>query len=506
MPLRVPLKPALPLWPLLPGLVVPALLVVLAVDLHGGGLNLLGRFALAAVQPSLDPLVIASLLKGLQVTLITALLAWGLSCLLGCALGLISSRHVWLLVNGTSGNAVVVRRLLAPVRSVHELIWGLLLLQMFGLNGWVAVLAIALPYAALLARVVSDQIDSRNPPASLALQRGGAGPGAAFVTAVLPSVGPSLISHMAQRLDCALRSAVLLGVFGLGGLGTDLVLSLQSLQFREVWSGLWILALAMGSLEVLLSRFPAGMILLLLSAALPAGLLWGTTLELDLSPPQLTDLSLFQALDGAALMEALTSTAWPALILSTLTLTLLGSAVAISGPVLGLMLWPGRSSAHLQRWGWGLLRLFPPPLTALLLLLMVKPSLWLAGLALGLHHLGVMGRILVEDLDHNDPGLSQALRCMGAGRRQAWLMGELAPCSRSYLIYAASRCDVILRDTAVVGLVGGAGLGWQLIEALSSFYWAQVFWLVLAYAVLTSLGELLMDRLQRHWACQADSL
>ena len=30
--------------------------------------------------------------------------------------------------------------------------------------------------------------------------------------------------------------------------------------------------------------------------------------------------------------------------------------------------------------------------------------------------------------------------------------------------------------------------------------------LVLAYATLTSLGELLMDRLQRHWACQAESL
>ena len=190
------------------------------------------------------------------------------------------------------------------------------MLQLFGLNGWVAVMAIALPYAALLARVVSDQIDSRNPPAALALQRSGAGPGAAFVTAVLPSVGPTLISHMAQRLDCALRSAVLLGVFGLGGLGTDLVLSLQSLQFGEVWSGLWILALAMGSLEVLLSRFPSRMILLLLSVALPAGLVWGTTLELDLTPPQLTDLSLFRALDGAALMEALTTTAWPALILS----------------------------------------------------------------------------------------------------------------------------------------------------------------------------------------------
>ena len=30
-------------------------------------------------------------------------------------------------------------------------------------------------------------------------------------------------------------------VFGLGGLGTELRLSLQSLEFRELWSGLWLL-------------------------------------------------------------------------------------------------------------------------------------------------------------------------------------------------------------------------------------------------------------------------
>ena len=61
---------------------------------------------------------------------------------------------------------------------------------------------------------------------------------------------------------------------------------------------------------------------------------------------------------------------------------------------------------------------------------------------------------------------------------------------------AAYRSDVILRDTAVVGLVGGAGLGWQLMEALSSFYWPLVAWLVMVYAALTLLGELVCERLQ----------
>jgi phosphonate transport system permease protein len=64
------------------------------------------------------------------------------------------------------------------------------------------------------------------------------------------------------------------------------------------------------------------------------------------------------------------------------------------------------------------------------------------------------------------------------------------------LAYAAYRSDVILRDTAVVGLVGGAGLGWQMMEALSSFHWALVTWLIVVYAALTLTGEVVCDRLQ----------
>ena len=66
--------------------------------------------------------------------------------------------------------------------------------------------------------------------------------------------------------------------------------------------------------------------------------------------------------------------------------------------------------------------------------------------------------------------------------------------------------DVILRDTAVVGLVGGAGLGWQLLEALSSFHWWLVLWLVGGSALLTLLGENLSERLQSCWNSRAMAL
>ena len=99
-----------------------------------------------------------------------------------------------------------------------------------------------------------------------------------------------------------------------------------------------------------------------------------------------------------------------------------------------------------------------------------------------------------------------AIQAVGAGPRISWLYGKLALSSRSYLAYSTYRADVILRDTAVVGLVGGAGLGWQLIESLTSFHWAMVFWLVIAYACLTGLGEGLSQWMQERWACKAGEL
>ena len=85
----------------------------------------------------------------------------------------------------------------------------------------------------------------------------------------------------------------------------------------------------------------------------------------------------------------------------------------------------------------------------------------------------------------------------GCGRRLALLYGRLSSVARTYLAYGAYRSDVMLRETVVVGLVGGTGLGSQLRESLSGFAWDQIALLLVAYALLTLMGEELSDRARR---------
>ena len=71
--------------------------------------------------------------------------------LLGVATGLLLGSPIALIYNKP-----IVAAICAFIRSIHELFWALLFLQVFGLSPLTGVLAIALPYGATFARVFSD--------------------------------------------------------------------------------------------------------------------------------------------------------------------------------------------------------------------------------------------------------------------------------------------------------------------------------------------------------------
>ncbi|MCP9785844.1 phosphonate ABC transporter [Cyanobium sp. N5-Cardenillas] len=510
------MKPAAPLLMLLPALVLVPLAVLLPPLVHGGGWELIGSFALAAVTPSLDPVVLASLLKGLGVTAGMALLGWAGSLVLGLLLGACSSRTVWRTLTGSALPAELIRRLLALPRAIHELIWGLLLLQLVGLQPAVAVLAIALPFGALVARVLSDLLDALPTTGLEALRAAGAPAPAALLTALGPALLPGVLSYGGYRLECALRSATLLGVFGLGGLGTDLKLTLQSLEFRELWSGLWLLLAVMLALEggisllrrrwlvpgrFVLARRGVGErsreMLLALAALLPLSVLVGRGLGVD--PAALFQWQPLPGLGGGD-WATIAALPWPRLVGGTLLLTALAASLAVGlAPLLLLVVAPVGWARQGLRLLWALGRLWPPPLTALLLLFVLEPGVITASLALGFHNLGVLGRLLLESADAADPAAEEALACGGSGPRLALLYGRFSALARPYLAYGAYRADVILRESVVVGLAGATGLGSQLLESLSSFAWDQLLALVAVYALLTLVGEDLSDRARHRW-------
>lgn len=127
-----------------------------------------------------------------------------------------------------------VRLLLAALRSVPELVFALLFVRIVGLGPTAGVLAIALSYGGMLAKVFAEIVESADGQAADALLKNGAGRLQALVYGVLPGCATELVSYTVYRWECAIRGSVIMGMVGAGGLGQQLDTSMKMLAGGEV--------------------------------------------------------------------------------------------------------------------------------------------------------------------------------------------------------------------------------------------------------------------------------
>ncbi len=484
--------------------------------LNPGGTAQLGRFASAAVQPAVDAAFLGVLARSALVTVAYAAAGTALALALGAAGAVLVSRTTW---GRRRAGWLAVRGVLAVPRGLHEAVWGLLLVNLLGLDPWVGVLAIGLPCGAVTAKVFADLVDEVPRGAYRALLAVGAGRTAAALYGLLPPAAGGLLSYAFYRLECAVRSAVVLGMVGAGGLGYQLALSFTSLRWEQVWSAVYALSLLCLLAEV------AGRALRRRLAAppssarrdpVPTAAVVGTAVlvgwscwYLALSPASLvserTVAQLTYVLDAA----------WPPATGGDLLRTVGASAVdtvqtsviAVAVALLGALLLAGpaarpagrptparRATGALLRGGLLLLRAVPPPVWALVLLFVLLPGVLPGALALGVYTLGVLGRLAAEATEELDPRPRAALTALGARPAGAWLYGVLPQAAGPVLAHTLYRWEVAVRDTVLVGLLGAGGLGALLASELATFDWAAVTTVLAAVVVLTWAVDVVSDR------------
>lgn len=114
-----------------------------------------------------------------------------------------------------------VRLSLSFMRSIHEIFWVMLLMNPFGLTHITAILGIAIPFTAIIGKVYAEIIEESDKKSLNALPFG-SGMLSGFLFAVLPGIWKELSSYTAYRFECALRSSAVIGFVGFPTIGYHL--------------------------------------------------------------------------------------------------------------------------------------------------------------------------------------------------------------------------------------------------------------------------------------------
>ena len=114
----------------------------------------------------------------------------------------------------------------------------------------------------------------------------------------------------------------------------------------------------------------------------------------------------------------------------------------------------------------------------------------LAGmLAIAVHSIGFTGKFLSEAIEDARPGPIEALTAAGASPLAILLKGYWPQVMPAFLSISVFRWDINVRESAVLGLVGGGGLGMALDTALSNLYWDQAGLVLLVIFVVVIITE-----------------
>lgn len=477
-------------------------------------LKTMGGFLAAFLPPETGSEFLAYLGRATLETLAIATAGIALAFLLAVPLALLTTRVLSVAEIGPGPGLRrarwlqhVLRALLTVLRGIPELVWALVFVRVFGLGPAAGVLALALTYGGMLAKVYSEILESGDTRPARAILEAGGSRLQALLYGLLPGSAQELTSYTVYRWECAVRASVVMGFVGAGGLGQLMDQAMKMLNGGEASTILLTflaLVLAADALSGFLRRQVGeagthgrvagfggvGVTLYLLGVAAVAtsfaylGIGFGALFSresagligdfiISFFPP---DLSLpWLSRVGYGVIE-------------TLAISAVGTLLAVAGGVVLALPASGRYGSvaeQLSRFFLNALRSVPELVWATLTALSVGLGPFAGVLALALHTTGVLGRLFAEALQNAPAAPHDALVDAGARPVVAFLYGTLPEVTPQWLSYTLYRWEMNIRMAAILGFVGAGGLGQLLYFELSLFHYAQACTVIAAMLLLS---------------------
>ncbi|NKB22730.1 MAG: ABC transporter permease [Alphaproteobacteria bacterium] len=381
----------------------------------------------------------------------------------------------------------IVRTGCAVVRAVHELFWALIFLQMFGLSPLTGVLAIAIPYSGIIAKVYAEILEEAN-PAPLKVIPAGTSRISAFFFVRMPDVWAHFRSYSMYRLECGIRSSAVLGFIGLPTLGFHLETAFKEGQYSEVSALLILFYLVIATMRIWMKRPLMPVYLIGAAAILPWGIAFSSAhivrfLTEDIVPHPLRTGAGWEAfwdwLNMMVVDQAIPGT------IATVQLTMI--ALVATG-FLTIVLFPlisplllGKASRFCGHIFLVVARSTPEYILAFVLLQLWGPSMLPAIIALTLHNGAIIGHLIGRYTE------TVSLRQDASTGFNRYFYEVLPRVYRPMLALLFYRWEVIMRETAILGILGIATLGFYVDSAFADLRFDRAM-LLIAITALLNIG------------------
>lgn len=172
-----------------------------------------------------------------------------LAAALALPLGLLSAHNL----HAPRRLSLAASAVLDVSRSIHTLVFGLLLVGIVGLGPTAGILAIALHSMGTYGKLYAETIETIDMCAVDAVRATGASPSQVFFSAVWPSVLPQFVSNHLYVWEFNIRDSTILGLIGAGGLGLLISEAVSLFQWSRLASIL-LVVVALVTLFDALSR------------------------------------------------------------------------------------------------------------------------------------------------------------------------------------------------------------------------------------------------------------
>ena len=148
----------------------------------------------------------------------------------------------------------LVRMFLVVARSIHEIIWAMLLVACLGFGPLAGMIVLTIDFIGFGSKLLAESIEAADMKPVEAIRAAGGNRLRQMILGVFPQVAPVWVGIFVYGWDIVLRASFVLGLVGAGGVGAQLQGSIESLNYDRLGAILIIIIAVVVASEAVSAR------------------------------------------------------------------------------------------------------------------------------------------------------------------------------------------------------------------------------------------------------------